>query len=107
MSQVGRNLARFLADRDHQVEAESYFKQALEQARQAAHPELAGKALVAWGIFHTHQGRKTKHTPALMKQFHCFHKTIHTFALQMITLSPSIRELHARVLIPFKLQRDH
>ena len=60
MSQVGRNLARFLADRDHQVEAESYFKQALEQARQAAHPELAGKALVAWGIFHTHQGRKNQ-----------------------------------------------
>jgi tetratricopeptide (TPR) repeat protein len=60
MSQVGRNLARFLADRDHQIEAESYFKQALEQARQAAHPELAGKALVAWGIFHTHQGRKNQ-----------------------------------------------
>lgn len=57
MSQVGRNLARFLADRGHLTEAESFFRQSLEQARQAAHPELTGKALVAWGIFHSHQGR--------------------------------------------------
>lgn len=62
MSQVGRNLARFLADRGHQVEAESYFRQSLEQARQAAHPELTGKALVALGIFHTHLGQTKKAT---------------------------------------------
>ena len=62
MSQVGRNLARFLADRGHLVEAESYFRQSLEQAKQAAHPELTGKALVALGIFHTHLGQTKKAT---------------------------------------------
>lgn len=56
MSQLARNTARFLADRNRPMEASPYHEKAIEWAREAAHPEMAGKALAALGLFKSHQG---------------------------------------------------
>lgn len=65
MSQLGRNIARFLSDRNRETEASEYYQQAVQWAREAAHPEMTGKALTAWGLFLTHLGEESRAKGAL------------------------------------------
>lgn len=60
MSQLGRNIGRFLSDRNRETEASEYYKQAVQWAREASHPEMTGKALTAWGLFLTHLGETSR-----------------------------------------------
>jgi tetratricopeptide (TPR) repeat protein len=65
MSQIARNIGRFLSDRNRLDEATHYYQKAIEWAREAAHPEITGKALTAWGLFLAHQGNISRATIVL------------------------------------------
>lgn len=59
MSQLARNIGRFLSDRNRLDEASEFYQKAIDWAREASHPEMTGKALVAWGLFLAHEGENT------------------------------------------------